>query len=269
MDLLYEIEEESIDKNRLDVFFIGQSGYILKTNECIIYIDPYLSDYIENPNGLSDKYMCRNYPSPIDPKKIKKCDAVICTHAHVDHMDPWTINQIKPQFQLHTSIGAYEMSEIALKKKHVEFVYPDKSYQVGPFDLIPFPAAHYQLTDEKGRPDCLSFLIKWRDKSLFFWGDGICYEGQHELLSNIQFDYFFAPINGRDSFREKRGIIGNLKESELANICAQLKIKNVIPNHYDMFNNNTGSISLFQTQINDVCPDQKVTILKCGEKFEA
>ena len=72
MDLLYEIEEESIDKNRLDVFFIGQSGYILKTNECIIYIDPYLSDYIENPNGLSDKYMCRNYPSPIDPKKIKK-----------------------------------------------------------------------------------------------------------------------------------------------------------------------------------------------------
>ncbi len=30
--------------------------------------------------------MSRSFPSPLDPSMIKKCDAIICTHSHVDHM---------------------------------------------------------------------------------------------------------------------------------------------------------------------------------------
>lgn len=167
------------------------------------------------------------------------------------------------------SIGAFKKSKISFSKSRVTFLYLEKSYKVASFEVTPYPGAHYGLTDEKGQPDCLSILIRWRDKSLFFWGDGICYEGQQALLLNISFDYFFVPINGRDALQEKRGIIGNLKESELGNICAQLNIKNVIPNHYDLFENNTGSITLFRNQIRKFCSDQNVMIFKCGDKFEA
>lgn len=81
------------------MFFIGQSGYVLKTKDCILYIYQYLTDYIENPAGLNEGFMYRNYPSPIDSAMITKCDSVICTHFHIDHMDPWTLRQIKTNFQ--------------------------------------------------------------------------------------------------------------------------------------------------------------------------
>ena len=90
MSLIKEIESTIVSENQLIIYFIGQSGYVVKIKDFIIYIDPYLTDYIENSAGLNEKHMRRNYPSPIDPELIIKCDAIICTHAHVDHMDPWT-----------------------------------------------------------------------------------------------------------------------------------------------------------------------------------
>ena len=110
MGLIQKINKKQLMEDQLSVYFIGQSGYVLKTKRCTLYIDPYLSDYIENPHGLNDPYMLRNYPPPFTSDMIQSCDGVICTHAHVDHMDPWTLNQIKQNFRFYASEGAYEKS---------------------------------------------------------------------------------------------------------------------------------------------------------------
>ena len=267
INLLKDIESQDIDDNEFCIYFLGQSGYVLKFKELIIYIDPYLSDYIENPLGLNEKKMYRSFPSPIDPKLISKCDVIICTHSHVDHMDPWTINTINSDYKLFSSIGAYEKSDITILQSRITFLYPNNMFTLGEISIIPFPAAHYELTDQLGRPDCLSIVIQWKNKTLFFWGDGIIYEGQYELLSNYNFDYFFAPINGRDTKRESQGIIGNIKENELAEFCSKLSIKHIIPNHYDMFINNTGSIDLFKKEINIRNPDLSILTMNCGDKI--
>ena len=99
-------------------------------------------------------------------------------------------------------------------------------------------------------------------------GDGIVYKGQKDLLSMFNFDYFFAPINGRDSLREKKGIIGNISENKLAKIFNILNIKYIIPNHYDMFNNNTGSVDLFQKEIKKTNSKQSIIIMNQGDKIE-
>ena len=269
MNILHEIEKDNIQKNELIIYYLGQSGYVLKSKYCIVYIDPYLSDFIQNPNGLNDSYMTRNYLSPIEPKNITKCDAILCTHSHVDHMDPWTINNINTGFNFYCSIGAYEKSSVNYPTSKTIFLEPGKKVFLDNFIIEAIPAAHYHLKDIHGRSDCLSFIIKYNDIRLFFWGDGIPYVGQETLLSELEFDYFFAPINGRDKHRESFGIVGNLNEYELANICKKIKIKNVIPNHFDMFKNNTGSQSIFLELLNKINPKQKVIILEYGEKFKA
>lgn len=268
MDLLQKLENQTVTEDQLEIYFIGQSGYVLKTNNSTIYIDPYLSDFIDNPNGLNDTLMNRIYPPPFSPDQIQKCDAVICTHAHVDHMDPWTLNDIQTNFHFYSSKGAYEKSEFNIDNSRRTYLQPKEKYEISSFTVVPFRAAHYALTDEKGQPDCLSLLIKWETKTLFFWGDGIGYQGQIDLLSPYTFDYFFAPINGRDPKREKMGIIGNIKEKELAEICQKLSIKHIIPNHYDMFKNNTGSVSYFKNQMKKIHPDQSIVVLECGGKIE-
>ena len=82
MDLIQEIEEQELSINQLVIYFIGQSGYVLKTKDCTLYIDPYLSDYIENPKGLNDSHMNRNYSAPFLPEQIQSCHGIICTHSH-------------------------------------------------------------------------------------------------------------------------------------------------------------------------------------------
>lgn len=268
MELIRQIEHRPMNDDQLSIYFIGQSGYVIKTRDCTLYIDPYLSDYIENPIGLNDPYMMRNYPPPFLPSEIQKLDAVICTHAHVDHMDPWTLNQIRQNFCFYVSDGAYEKSAFQLDLSKITFLVPQETYEFPPFTIMPIPAAHYELTDEKGRPDCLSILIQWKEKTLFFWGDGIVYDGQIDLLSQFKFNYFFAPINGRDPNREERGIIGNINGDELIALCSNLSIEYIIPNHYDMFKNNTGSVASFQRELKQRNPNQSIVIMKCGDKIE-
>ena len=268
MGLIQEINKQQLMEDQLSVYFIGQSGYVLKTKRCTLYIDPYLSDFIENPNGLNDPYMFRNYPPPFTSEMIQSCDGVICTHAHLDHMDPWTLNQIKQNFRFYVSEGAYEKSAFQLDSSRITFLVPQETYEFSPFTIMPISAAHYELTDEKGRPDCLSIIVQWKAKILFFWGDGIGYDGQIDLLSQFKFNYFFAPINGRDPNREERGIIGNINGDELIAFCSNLSIGYIIPNHYDMFKNNTGSVTSFQSQLKIRNPNQSVVIMKCGDKIE-
>ena len=72
----------------MTIRFLGQSGYITKTEKVEIIIDPYLSDSVNRVAGRP-----RTLPIPINPQNIS-CEALICTHNHLDHLDPDTVAQI-------------------------------------------------------------------------------------------------------------------------------------------------------------------------------
>lgn len=65
----------------MKIRWIGQSGYVIKTDTTEIILDPYLSDAVNRIVGRP-----RLVEPPIEPEKIR-ADAVICTHNHLDHLD--------------------------------------------------------------------------------------------------------------------------------------------------------------------------------------
>jgi len=269
MNLLNKIEEKLPESLALRIYFLGQSGYVIKTADTILYIDPYLSDYVENPAGLNDRGMKRLYPPLINPGDIQKINGVICTHAHADHMDPWTLEKIRPFFSFFSSQVSYDNSSTTLEGKKITYLLPRQAYVINDIKIEPIPAAHYALDDGHGKPDCLSFIITIGNKRLFFWGDGIIYERLLDELIKYEFDYFFAPINGRDWFRDKAGIIGNMNARELAELCSQIKINVVIPNHFDLFDYNSESVDHFLYYLHKFSPSQKYRILTVGETIDA
>jgi len=258
------LNNPSLDQN-LSIGCLGQSGYVLKKNETTILIDPYLTDYISHPDGLNDPKMQRRFPPVISPSEIQTVDAILCTHAHGDHMDPWTLENIDSPFNLYCSEAAYRQSSLHFNEDKLFFLELEETITINNFQITSIPAAHYDKSDKNGNPDCLSFLISVDEKKLFFWGDGIPYGGLIDRLAPIAFDLFFAPINGRDWFREKEGIVGNMNSRELAEICGKLKIDTVIPNHFDMFDYNSEIPSHFLNYLNQFCPNQKVKILNHDE----
>ena len=52
-----------------------------------MYVDPYLSDYVERVEGPE---LRRLIPAPFAPDTVRDADWVLITHAHIDHCDPLT-----------------------------------------------------------------------------------------------------------------------------------------------------------------------------------
>ncbi|MEA3225703.1 MAG: MBL fold metallo-hydrolase, partial [Planctomycetota bacterium] len=56
--LISEINESQVKPGGLRIWWIGQEGFILKSCERIIYIDPYLSTYAERiTKGRPDEHV--------------------------------------------------------------------------------------------------------------------------------------------------------------------------------------------------------------------
>ena len=75
-------EVEDADPSGLSVWFLGCNGFIVRTAETTIYVDPYFG------TGEHRRYAIRMCPVPMDPADATKCDAVLVTHEHTDHLHP-------------------------------------------------------------------------------------------------------------------------------------------------------------------------------------
>ena len=206
------------------VRFLGQSGYLLRTANSEIIIDPYLSDSVNRVAGRP-----RTLPVPIDPKDIR-CDAVICTHNHLDRLDPDTVELIDPsQFFITTNEGLTVLG--GLGKTNVSALNVGESISVGDFELTAVFADH--------TVEAFGLIVKAEGKTLYFSGDTLFNEKLFEIKS-FSPDVTFICINGR---------LGNMNVEEAITVAKEIGAKVNVPNHYDMFASNSENPLLFSEHI--------------------
>lgn len=209
----------------MKVRFLGQSGYILKTDSTKIIIDPYLSDSV---NRVANRP--RMLEIPINPKDIK-CDAVICTHNHLDHLDPDTVTDIPDtQFFITTNEGKAEL--LKMSKANVTALNIGESITVGDFEITAVFADH--------TVEAFGLIIKAEGKTLYFSGDTL-YNEKLFSVSIYKPDITFICINGR---------LGNMNVNEALLTAEKIGAKINIPNHYDMFASNSEDPTKFSKVIN-------------------
>ncbi len=208
----------------MKIKFLGQSGYIIKTENTEIMIDPYLSDSVNRVAGRP-----RTLPIPINPAYIK-CDAVICTHNHLDHLDPDTVNDINNgQFFITTNEGKIELEKF--NKTNVKVLNRDDSITVGDIELTAVFADH--------TVEAFGLIVKAENKTLYFSGDTLYNEKLFDI-SKYEPDITFICINGR---------LGNMNVEEALTVANKIGAKVNIPNHYDMFASNSENPLLFSEHI--------------------
>ncbi len=219
------------------VRFLGQSGYLLKTANSEIIIDPYLSDSVNRVAGRP-----RTLPVPIDPKDIR-CDAVVCTHNHLDHLDPDTVENIDPsQFFITTNEGKTVLG--GLGKTNVKALNVGESVTVGDFELVAVFADH--------TVEAFGLIVKAEEKVLYFSGDTLFNEKLFEIKS-FSPDVTFICINGR---------LGNMNVEEALTVAKEIGAKVNVPNHYDMFASNSENPLLFSERI------EGGTVLEFDKEYE-
>ncbi len=198
----------------MTIRWIGQSGYVLKTAQCEIIIDPYLSDVV---NRVANRP--RLVESPIDPKVVK-ADAVICTHNHLDHLDTDAIPLMdKNLLYVTTTEGQKVLTDMG--KTNVAVLVEGQSIAVGDMVLTAVYAHH--------TVEAFGLVVEAAGKRLYFSGDTLYDEKLFEIAA-YKPDYTFICINGK---------LGNMNVEEALTTAKKIGAAVNIPTHYGMFASNT------------------------------
>lgn len=265
--LIREVNRTHVPYGTLAIWFLGQESVIVKGDGVTVYIDPYVSNYLDKNGPV------RSYPAPIVPEDITGADLCLITHEHVDHMDAGTL----PIFHEQNS-GAPIMAPACCKEplvrmgvKESQILVADDSRKTELFsklEITVIPAAHEQLEqDGDGFHRNVGYVLKLNGVTLYHAGDTVIYPGLVERLEEIKPDVAMLPINGRDYFRRERGIVGNMNYREAAELAVRIGAETAIPLHYDVFAGNAEKPGYFVDYMYEHFPEQKIHVMARGERF--
>jgi len=217
---------------------LGQSGLRIGLPGCVIYIDPYLTDNVARVEGPE---MARQFPLPMRPEDVDDADWVLVTHIHLDHCD---LHSLVPIAQASPSCRFVCPNECirALRAAGIA----DKRLVTAPEDwmdlasrvrVICVPAAHPTIErDDEGRLRFVGYVLESDGRRLYHAGDTSPAREMLEKLAGLApIDTAFLPVNERNYYRESRGIIGNMTVREAFQLATDLKVRTLVPIHWDMF----------------------------------
>lgn len=232
---------------KINIRLLGQSGCQIKIGETTIYVDPYLSNSVEELDAPDIK---RLIPIPIKPEEVTDADWVLITHEHIDHCDPHTIPIIAEASNKCKFVGPSgvinKLTSWGISQSRCIIVDDGWIPLSNISKLTSVPAAHPQICrDAQGRALCVGFILEVDGKKLYIAGDtSVTDELIDALSAKLPISTALLPVNEHNYFRGERGIIGNMSIREAFILAEKLKLQRVIPVHWDMF------------AVNSVSPDE-------------
>ena len=242
------------NKGELCFWWLGQSGFVLKTDSLCIVLDPYLSNTLEEATKeQSWKRHIRMMDIPIGPNELPEVDYLIVSHGHRDHYDPATVKGILSSNSGCTLISPKSLASRIQKEYGCRVIGLDDGqyWEENGLGLNPIKAKHntYDYDKTKGYP-YLSYAIHLASHTLFFAGDTISHPPLIDFLSRREVELAFLPINGYTPELLKKGFASNLTSQQAISIALQTKVGVTVPCHYDMFTINTEQIGRFVNEAN-------------------
>jgi L-ascorbate metabolism protein UlaG (beta-lactamase superfamily) len=252
------------------IWWLGQSGFVIKSGATTIAVDLYLSEHLTKKYENTNRPHIRMTEAPLRGSELRGIDLILASHKHSDHLDPGTVPDVlkgSPQALLvvpEAIVGHVE--GLGIDPDRIIGIDAGQTYERPGFSVRAIPSAHEGLDrDERGRHLYLGFVIEIAGKRLYHSGDSLVYEGLDDRLGPGPWDVFFLPINGRDP---ARGVPGNMSSTEAVALAGRLWPKYIVPHHYDMFTFNTVPIAEFEDAARALPEGVAPRILDCGERWE-
>jgi L-ascorbate metabolism protein UlaG (beta-lactamase superfamily) len=266
---LEDVQRVRRERDRLHIWWLGQSGFLIHRGNSCLLVDPYLSDSLTRKYASTDKPHVRMTARVIAPEKLDFIDVVTSSHNHTDHLDAETLlplRQANPGLQM--IIPEANRSFVANRLK-TDAAWPigldeGTSTSVAGFEFVGVPAAHETVErDEAGRCKFLGYVIGTGGLRIYHSGDTVGYEDLVGRLRPFQLDVALLPINGANP---ERRVAGNLSGVEAARLARDAGARLVVPCHYDMFEFNTASPAEFIAEAERL--HQAYWILRCGQRLD-
>jgi L-ascorbate metabolism protein UlaG (beta-lactamase superfamily) len=244
----------------LDLWWLGQSGFLVAHGGRHLLLDPYLSDSLTRKYADTDKPHVRMTERVIEPERLGFVDVVTASHAHTDHLDPDTLRAI-PTAEL---VAPAAHRELAAERagREPKPIDAGETVTVAGFEITAVPAAHEAIErDDAGRMLHLGYVVRCGPFALYHAGDTIPYEGMAQRVGG-GIDVALLPINGR---APERRVAGNLNGEEAAALAHAIGARLAVPMHFEMFEFNTEPPDAFVAACERL--GQPYRVLRAGERL--
>jgi len=264
-DFLADVARARADaiSEKMFVWWLGQSGFLIcHRGNCLLF-DPYLSDALTKKYAATDKPHVRMTARVIDPARLDFLSAVTSSHNHTDHFDTETLAPIfaaSPAMKLvlpaaNVDFAVERLGDAA--RARLMLLTDGQRATVGPFTIETVPAAHEALS-----PTFAGFVVSVGPFRIYHSGDTVLFPGMIERLRPFGVDLALLPINGR---APERRVAGNLNGVEAAQLARAISARWVVPCHYEMFEFNTASPASFVAECARL--DQPGAVVRAGERW--
>ena len=268
--MLHDIASHYDEGDAFGLWWLGQSGFLVKWAGHQLLFDPYLSDSLTAKYSRTDKPHLRLSENVIEPSSLHGIEVVTSSHNHTDHLDADSLIPLasaNPDMTLVLPEANMAFAAERLKARLPAMAGLDqgRSIDVGSFRLTGVPAAHNAVEkDEQGRCKYLGYVVEFGPWTIYHSGDTLWHHGLVETLIPHKPHLVMLPINGNEPQRRVAGNLNTVEAAALARACAAGM---VIPCHYDMFAFNTADPTEFIAACEAL--SQPCRVLTGGERWDS
>jgi L-ascorbate 6-phosphate lactonase len=236
-----------LDADQAGLWFLGQSGYILRSADVTVVIDPYLSDSVR---AIAPEFG-RLYPPPLAPEDLR-ADIYVITHDHLDHLDPQTLGEYRHIAQttfVAPRLACNKLEALGIPRANIVRLDSGESATICGVRITGI----YALPAEAEVIDTTGYWIELANGRNVYHTSDTEYS---ELLVKCapKAEVLLVCINGKD---------GNMGAQPAARLAAAVAPRvAAIPNHYDLMALNAENPQVFAYFARQECPAVPVTILQ-------
>lgn len=248
-----ELDQCSLKRNQVAVVWLGQAGFIFKTEGGDkVAVDPYLSHC-----GEMGGQFIRLSPILIEPEKLE-VDAILVTHKHFDHFDYDAIPEIAEKTQARffgPCSCVEEFEKMGLCNKRMELL--QKGELARRISENIWVKAVYADHGEL-EPAAIGLVLQIGNVRIYITGDTAFRPDRMEEVRGIQPDIMVASINGE---------FGNLDPYSGAELAVYTDAGVLIPCHFWTFREHKGRPDLLADAIREKGCGTKLQFLTPGEVY--
>jgi L-ascorbate metabolism protein UlaG (beta-lactamase superfamily) len=251
------------------IWWLGQSGFLIKWQQKTILFDPYLSDSLTKKYAQTDKPHTRMSELAVQPQNLPKIDIVTSSHNHTDHLDAETLLPILQKNKEIKFIIPEANRSFITERLNCDLNFPiglneAQSIEYQGFKITGIASAHNTVErNEKGECKFMGYIVQFGPFAVYHSGDTLWWNGLENILKPYKVDVAFLPINGN---KPERKVAGNLNPTEAAELAKTINAKMVIPHHYHLFEFNTEDPQQFEKACQKI--NVNFEILEIGQSWE-
>ncbi len=240
---MQNIVNYTLSPEQAGLWWLGQAGYILRTSQSTVVIDPYLSD--SAAAGAPEFSRC--FPPPIEPEKLR-ADIYIITHDHLDHLDPETLSRYSAKAEtwfVGPRLVVKKLADLGIPEERLVRVDAGESTTLNQVKI----SGIFALPTGPDVLDTTGYLMQFANGRSVYHTSDTAFHPLVLAAAPQNPEVMLVPINGK---------WGNPGPEQAAEFAASVQPRFVLPNHYDLMALNAENPETFRW----FCEHQNV-IAKC------